>query len=138
MDGYGYVTPAYFPVHWREKNQLCTRWLGDFVNWMSSRCVRFSSPVLGEDRSVMARMQKKFWKTKQVLIKATGKKEDEHVVASDADLDAKLEVWATRATVTALFKTNQKKPKLQYCTNLLTVVNFYLGFLYEAHFHIAR
>lgn len=48
--------------------------------------------VLGEDSSVMARMQKKFWKTKQVLIKATGKKEDEHVVASDADLDAKLEV----------------------------------------------
>lgn len=42
----------------------------------------------------MARMQKKFWKTKQVLIKATGKKEDEHVVASDADLDAKLEVGA--------------------------------------------
>uniref|UniRef100_A0A8C2XTJ9 Islet cell autoantigen 1-like n=1 Tax=Cyclopterus lumpus TaxID=8103 RepID=A0A8C2XTJ9_CYCLU len=43
------------------------------------------------DSSVMARMQKKFWKTKQVLIKATGKKEDEYVVASDADLDAKLE-----------------------------------------------
>lgn len=40
----------------------------------------------------MARMQRKFWKTKQVLIKATGKKEDEYVVASDADLDAKLEV----------------------------------------------
>lgn len=55
-------------------------------------CLRFLSPVLGEDSSVMARMQKKFWKTKQVLIKATGKKEDEHVVASDADLDAKLEV----------------------------------------------
>lgn len=44
----------------------------------------------------MARMQKKFWKTKQVLIKATGKKEDEHVVASDADLDAKLEVQAKK------------------------------------------
>lgn len=48
--------------------------------------------LLGEDGSVMARMQKKFWKTKQVFIKATGKKEDEYVVASDADLDAKLEV----------------------------------------------
>lgn len=48
--------------------------------------------LLGEDSSVMARMQKKFWKTKQVFIKATGKKEDEYVVASDADLDAKLEV----------------------------------------------
>lgn len=37
-------------------------------------------------------MQQKYWKTKQTLIKVTGKKEDEHVVASDADLDAKLEV----------------------------------------------
>lgn len=46
----------------------------------------------GEDRSVVSRMQKKFWETKQVLIKVTGKKEDEHVVASDAELDAKLEV----------------------------------------------
>lgn len=52
--------------------------------------------LLGEDSSVMARMQKKFWKTKQVLIKATGKKEDEYVVASDADLDAKLEVGKRR------------------------------------------
>lgn len=38
------------------------------------------------------KFQQKFWKTKQTLIKVTGKKEDEHVVASDADLDAKLEV----------------------------------------------
>lgn len=53
-----------------------------------------SRALLGEDSSVMARMQQKFWKTKQVLIKATGKKEDEYVVASDADLDAKLEVGA--------------------------------------------
>lgn len=45
-----------------------------------------------DKQSVMNRMQKKYWKTKQVFIKATGKKEDEHVVASDAELDAKLEV----------------------------------------------
>lgn len=38
------------------------------------------------------KMQQKYWETKQAFIKATGKKEDEHVVASDADLDAKLEV----------------------------------------------
>uniref|UniRef100_A0A7M4DZ86 AH domain-containing protein n=1 Tax=Crocodylus porosus TaxID=8502 RepID=A0A7M4DZ86_CROPO len=38
------------------------------------------------------RMQTKYWKTKQVLMKVTGKKEDEHVVASDAELDAKLGV----------------------------------------------
>ncbi|XP_075685870.1 islet cell autoantigen 1-like protein isoform X3 [Rhinoderma darwinii] len=46
----------------------------------------------GEDRSMVSRMQKKFWETKQALIKVTGKKEDEHVVASDAELDAKLEI----------------------------------------------
>lgn len=40
----------------------------------------------------MNKMQQKYWETKQAFIKATGKKEDEHVVASDADLDAKLEV----------------------------------------------
>lgn len=41
---------------------------------------------------MLNKFQKKYWKTKQTLIKVTGKKEDEHVVASDADLDAKLEV----------------------------------------------
>ncbi|KAG8558925.1 hypothetical protein GDO81_017186 [Engystomops pustulosus] len=47
----------------------------------------------GDGRSMVSRMQKKFWETKQVLIKVTGKKEDEHVVASDAELDAKLEIF---------------------------------------------
>ncbi|KAM9483329.1 islet cell autoantigen 1-like isoform 2-T3 [Clarias gariepinus] len=69
----------------------------------------FTSPVLSEDRSVMGRMQKKFWKTKQVLIKATGKKEDEHVVASDADLDAKLEFFRSiQTTCTELLRDIEK------------------------------
>ena len=45
-----------------------------------------------QDKSVVNKVQQKYWETKQAFIKATGKKEDEHVVASDADLDAKLEV----------------------------------------------
>lgn len=45
-----------------------------------------------DTQSVVSRMQKKYWKTKQVFMKAAGRKEDEHVVASDAELDAKLEV----------------------------------------------
>ncbi|XP_039649329.1 islet cell autoantigen 1-like isoform X2 [Perca fluviatilis] len=65
--------------------------------------------LLAEDSSVMARMQKKFWKTKQVLIKATGKKEDEYVVASDADLDAKLEFFrSVQYTCTELLKVIEK------------------------------
>lgn len=46
-------------------------------------------------------MQQKYWETKQAFIKATGKKEDEHVVASDADLDAKLEVSTSLLAVPA-------------------------------------
>ncbi|XP_065254816.1 islet cell autoantigen 1 [Emys orbicularis] len=46
-----------------------------------------------QEKSVVNKMQQKYWKTKQTLIKVTGKKEDEHVVASDADLDAKLELF---------------------------------------------
>ncbi|EPY82879.1 hypothetical protein CB1_000613015 [Camelus ferus] len=49
-----------------------------------------------QDKSVVNKMQQKYWETKQAFIKATGKKEDEHVVASDADLDAKLEAGLER------------------------------------------
>lgn len=41
---------------------------------------------------MVKRLQQKYWKTKQTLIKVSGRKEDEHVVASDAELDGKLEV----------------------------------------------
>lgn len=46
-----------------------------------------------QESFVVNKFQQKYWKTKQTFIKVTGKKEDEHVVASDADLDAKLEVF---------------------------------------------
>uniref|UniRef100_A0A4W3J903 Islet cell autoantigen 1-like n=1 Tax=Callorhinchus milii TaxID=7868 RepID=A0A4W3J903_CALMI len=75
----------------------------------------FNRHVLSEDKSVVSQMQKKYWKTKQVLIKATGKKEDEHVVASDADLDAKLEIF--RAIQTS-------------CMELLKVIEIYQHRLY--------
>ncbi|KAK2108612.1 Islet cell autoantigen 1-like protein [Saguinus oedipus] len=56
----------------------------------------FAQPRPEDNQSVVSRMQKKYWKTKQVFIKATGKKEDEHLVASDAELDAKLEDKGTK------------------------------------------
>lgn len=58
---------------------------------------------------MVSRMQKKFWETKQVLIKVTGKKEDEHVVASDAELDAKLEIFhSVQTTGSELLKVIEK------------------------------
>ncbi|KAL7890646.1 hypothetical protein AOLI_G00001220 [Acnodon oligacanthus] len=90
-------------------------------------------PVLGEDRSVMARMQKKFWKTKQVLIKATGKKEDEYVVASDADLDAKLEFFRSiQTTCTELLKVIEKyQQRITYLSQEENELGLFLRFQAE-------
>ncbi|XP_070584099.1 islet cell autoantigen 1 isoform X4 [Erythrolamprus reginae] len=66
----------------------------------------------GQDKSVVNKMQQKYWKTKQTLIKVTGKKEDEHVVASDADLDAKLELFhSIQRTCMDLLKATENYQK---------------------------
>uniref|UniRef100_A0A8D1TJX3 Islet cell autoantigen 1 like n=1 Tax=Sus scrofa TaxID=9823 RepID=A0A8D1TJX3_PIG len=69
----------------------------------------FGQPRPEDNQSVVSKMQKKYWKTRQVFIRATGKKEDEHVVASDAELDAKLEVFhSIQETCTELLKIIEK------------------------------
>ncbi|CAM9329146.1 unnamed protein product [Lampetra fluviatilis] len=62
------------------------------VMWGYSR-EAYDRHVRSQDRSVVNKVQQKFWRTKQVLIRATGKKEDAHVVAGDAALDSKLGVF---------------------------------------------
>lgn len=71
--------------HWSEPLCRCSGYSRDYLD-------RF---IQSQDSSVVNKFQQKYWKTKQTLIKVTGKKEDEHVVASDADLDGKLEVSRT-------------------------------------------
>lgn len=44
------------------------------------------------DKPVLTQIKKAYWTKKQQIMKTIGKKEDEHIVASDAELDAKLEV----------------------------------------------
>ena len=44
------------------------------------------------DQSPLGKLQQQYWTTKQQVIKKLGKKEDEYVVMSDAELDAKLDV----------------------------------------------
>lgn len=43
--------------------------------------------------SALTKMQRRYWVTKQTVMKKLGKKEDENIVASDAELDAKLELF---------------------------------------------
>jgi hypothetical protein len=45
------------------------------------------------EQSTVHKLKETYWTTKQAVIKKLGKKEDEHVVASDSELDAKLEVF---------------------------------------------
>ncbi|XP_076247816.1 islet cell autoantigen 1-like protein isoform X2 [Calliopsis andreniformis] len=45
------------------------------------------------DDSAITKMQHQFWVTKQALSRKLGKKEDECIIASDAELDAKLELF---------------------------------------------
>ena len=44
------------------------------------------------DTSPLGKLQQQYWTTKQQVIKKLGKKEDEFVVMSDSELDAKLDV----------------------------------------------
>ncbi|KAM4697458.1 islet cell autoantigen 1-like protein [Rhinophrynus dorsalis] len=84
-----------------------------------------------ENQSVVSRMQKKFWKTKQVLIKVTGKKEDEYVVASDADLDSKLEIFhSIQATSLELLKIIER---YQQALNDVSLEENELGLLLKVH-----
>ncbi|XP_046397443.1 islet cell autoantigen 1 [Ischnura elegans] len=46
-----------------------------------------------QNNSALTKMQHHFWVTKQTVFRKLGKKEDECIVASDAELDAKLELF---------------------------------------------
>ncbi|XP_051879419.1 islet cell autoantigen 1-like isoform X2 [Pristis pectinata] len=91
----------------------------------------FNRYVLEDDKSVVSQMQKKYWKTKQALIKATGKKEDEHLVASDADLDAKLEIY--RTIQTSCMELLKVIEKYQQRLNFLSQEENELGMFLKGH-----
>ncbi|XP_067834466.1 islet cell autoantigen 1-like isoform X2 [Heptranchias perlo] len=90
----------------------------------------FNRHVLDDDKSMVSQMQKKYWKTKQALIKATGKKEDEHVVSSDADLDAKLAVY--RIIQTSCMELLKAIEKYQQRLNALSQEENELGMFLKA------
>uniref|UniRef100_A0A4X1V8U4 Islet cell autoantigen 1 like n=2 Tax=Sus scrofa TaxID=9823 RepID=A0A4X1V8U4_PIG len=71
----------------------------------------FGQPRPEDNQSVVSKMQKKYWKTRQVFIRATGKKEDEHVVASDAELDAKLEIGPVYSSVSSKARSSNIQSK---------------------------
>lgn len=47
------------------------------------------------ESSALNRMQERYWATKQAVFKKLGKKDDDCIIASDAELDSKLELFQT-------------------------------------------
>jgi hypothetical protein len=45
-----------------------------------------------QDKTSLGKLRSKYWTTKQLVIKKLGREEDEFVIASDADVDAKLDL----------------------------------------------
>ncbi|CAF0948470.1 unnamed protein product [Rotaria sordida] len=48
-----------------------------------------------QDNTSLGKLRSKYWTTKQLVIKKLGREEDEFVIASDADVDAKLDLLYT-------------------------------------------
>ncbi|CAF5046429.1 unnamed protein product [Rotaria magnacalcarata] len=45
-----------------------------------------------QDNTSLGKLRSTYWTTKQLVMKKLGREEDEFVIASDADVDAKLEL----------------------------------------------
>ncbi|XP_078489723.1 islet cell autoantigen 1-like isoform X1 [Ciona intestinalis] len=65
--------------------------------------------VFEANLSTVNKLQRDFWNAKQVLRKKLGKAEDLHIVASDAELDAKLDLFlSVQNTCADLIKATEK------------------------------
>ena len=56
--------------------------------------------------TTFGKVQKQFWFTKSAVLRKFGKKEDEHIVASDAELDAKIELFKAIESSTKELQVN--------------------------------
>ena len=55
----------------------------------------------GANDTPLNKLQRKYWVTKQAVVRKLGKNEDEHMVASDSELDAKLELFRSICETTS-------------------------------------
>ncbi len=58
----------------------------------SVNSARYDKHLEHQDQTPLGKLQQQYWTTKQKILKKLGKEEDEYVVLSDAELDAKLDV----------------------------------------------
>lgn len=78
--------------------------------------------------STMSKMEHTFWVTKQSVFRKFGKKEDECIVASDAELDAKLELFRSVQDTCSELQRILDKYQERLCSkcNIITIHHFHL------------
>ena len=75
----------------REIILSCRKWLFlTFFRWSYEQSSRAGA---GANDTPLNKLQYKYWVTKSKVVRKLGREEDECVVASDAELDAKLELY---------------------------------------------
>ncbi|CAF1271923.1 unnamed protein product [Rotaria sp. Silwood1] len=65
------------------------------MSYKNSNNLSYDKYAEHQDRTSLGKLRSKYWTTKQLVIKKLGREEDEFVIASDADVDAKLELLYT-------------------------------------------
>jgi hypothetical protein len=65
------------------------------MSYKNSNNFSYDKHAEHQDRTSLGKLRSKYWTTKQLVIKKLGREEDEFVIASDSDVDAKLELLYT-------------------------------------------
>lgn len=74
----------------------------------------YDKHVFEENLSTVNKLQREYWTAKQVFKKKFGKEQDQHVIASDSEIDAKLRV-------SLLYLCSNRLPCSSTCTYKIIV-----------------
>ncbi len=86
-----------------------------------------------QDQTTLGKIQQQYWTTKQHVIQKLGKKEDEFVVLSDAELDAKLDVFKNFPLIilSKILSLKLFRAIKQNSNDLLRIIERYQDKLYQ-------
>ena len=73
----------------------------------------------GGNDAAINKLQHKFWVTKQAVVRKLGKNEDEHIIDSDSELDAKLELFKSICETTMSLQRMIEHHQDRLCSKLI-------------------
>ena len=89
----------------------------------------YSRSGAGSNDNPLNKLQYKYWVTKSKVVRKLGKDEDESVVASDADLDAKLELYKSISETTKNLQRILDQYNDRLCSKFLKYIYYKIWYL---------